>query len=134
MSLRYVTANSKSATLQDGAGLTGTSQNDRAARAFGEIYNGKVYFVAWNGRFLTSPTIHKPGLCWAAWSSPPVGIAGDLEDRPGPSGAAHPRCGACRRSLILCPGREADAAHRARPPAVGPFGTSKYFSPVRRAL
>ncbi len=70
MSLRYVTANSENPTLQDGAGLIGASQNDPLGATFSEIYNGKVYFVAWNDQFLTSPAMHKPGCSQQGCSSP----------------------------------------------------------------
>jgi hypothetical protein len=70
MSLRYVTASSEDATLRDGAGLIGSGPADPLGATFGEIYNGKAYYVAWNDQFLTSPSINKPGCTQQGCNSP----------------------------------------------------------------
>jgi hypothetical protein len=56
-SQKYVYASNLHSTLQDGAGSIGVGDADPLGATFGQIYNGKPYFVVWNDQFYDAPKI-----------------------------------------------------------------------------
>jgi len=70
-SQHYAVASSANPDLVDGPGLLGTSNGDPLGATFGQVYNGRYYYVIWNDQFYNDPARDGPECddkqCGSPW-------------------------------------------------------------------